>query len=92
MVLVANTGAFTSATARLKLSSDSRIFRNVHAAPAVSFAWDADSRADGVMSPNRLLINCRPPYSVVTASSQNDEEALGNDDGFPCCRLDPVKF
>ena len=41
--------------------------------------------------PNRLLINCRTPYSVVTASSQNDEEALGNDDGFPCCQLDPVK-
>jgi hypothetical protein len=64
---------------------------NVHAAPAVSFSWDADSRADGVVSPNRLLINCRTPYSVVTGSSQNDEEALGNDDGFPCCQLDPVK-
>lgn len=64
---------------------------NIHATPAVSFAWDADSRADGVVSPNRLLINCRTPYSVMTSSSQNDEEALGNDDGFPCCRLDPVK-
>ena len=63
----------------------------VHAAPAVSFAWDADSRADGVVSPNRLLINCRTPYSVVTGLVQNDEEALGNDDGFPCCQLDPVK-
>lgn len=63
----------------------------LHAAPAVSFAWDADSRADGVVSPNRLLINCRTPYSVVTSSSQNDEEAVANDDGFPCCLLDPVK-
>ena len=63
----------------------------VHAAPAVSFAWDADNRADGVVSPTRLLINCRTPYSVTVASSQNDEEALGNDDGFPCCQLDPVK-
>lgn len=63
----------------------------VQATPAVSFAWDADTRADGGVSPTRLLINCRTPYSVVTASSQNDEEALGNDDGFPCCKLDPVK-
>jgi len=63
----------------------------IHAVPAVSFAWDADTRADGVVSPTRLLINCRTPYSVTVASSQNDEEALGNDDGFPCCQLDPVK-
>jgi hypothetical protein len=63
----------------------------VHAAPAVSFAWDADTRADGTVSPARLLINCRTPYSVVIGSSQNDEEALSNDDGFPCCRLDPIK-
>ena len=35
----------------------------VHAAPAVSFAWDADNRADGVVRPTRLLINCRTPYS-----------------------------
>ena len=63
----------------------------VHTAPAVSFAWDADNRADGIVSPTRLLINCRSPYSIVTGSSQNDEQALTNDDGFPCCQLDPVK-
>jgi len=62
----------------------------VHAAPAVFFAWDADNRADGVVSPARLMINCRTPFSLIS-SSQNDEEALGNDDGFPCCKLDPVK-
>ena len=64
---------------------------SVHATPAVSFAWDADNRADGVVAPTRLLLNCRTPYTLVTGSSQNDEQALGNDDGFPCCQLDPVK-
>ncbi|HEY2659536.1 MAG TPA: hypothetical protein VGI79_07425 [Caulobacteraceae bacterium] len=62
----------------------------IHAAPAVSFAWDADTRADGGVSPSRLFINCRTPYSVI-GSSQNDEQALGDDDGFPCCQLDPIK-
>jgi hypothetical protein len=60
----------------------------VHLAPAVSFRWDTDSRADGVLAPNRLLINCRTPYSLVVGSPQDDEDALAKDDGFPCCRPD----
>jgi hypothetical protein len=58
---------------------------NVHLAPALSFRWDADSRADGAMSPKRLLMNSSTPFTFSTGSSQNDEEALRNDFGYPCC-------
>jgi hypothetical protein len=59
---------------------------SVHATPAVSFRWDADQRADGVLAPKRLLINSRTPYSIVVGSQRNDEEASTNDAGFPCCK------
>ena len=49
------------------------------------FRWDADCRGDGVLSPRRLLVNGRTPYSITIASSQNDQEAVANDPGFPCC-------
>ena len=56
------------------------------AAPqTVPFAWDLDSRADGHLEPKRLLINTATPYSLVTSSPRNDEEALQNDPSFPCC-------
>jgi len=58
---------------------------NVHLAPALSIRWDADSRADGTLSPKRLLLNSSTPYSITTGASQNDEEALRNDPGYPCC-------
>src|SRR5262249_47935574 len=51
----------------------------------VSFRWDADSRADGVLSPKRLLINTRTPYSLTVGSTRNDQEAEDSDPGFPCC-------
>ena len=41
---------------------------SLHEAPAASFRWDADCRADGVLSPRRLLINSRTPYSVTVGS------------------------
>jgi hypothetical protein len=57
----------------------------LHAVPAVSFQWDADCRADGLLSPRRLLINSRTPYSLTLGSSQNDQQAVAGDPGFPCC-------
>jgi hypothetical protein len=56
----------------------------VHLAPALTFRWDADSRAEGSLSPKRLLINSATPYTFSTGSLQNDEEALRNDPGYPC--------
>jgi hypothetical protein len=58
---------------------------SVQAAPVVSFRWDADSRGDGLLSPRRLLINSRTPYTLTVGSSQNDQEAVAGDPGFPCC-------
>jgi len=58
---------------------------NLQLAPALSFRWDADSRADGAMSPKRLLLNSSTPFSLSSGSPQNDEEALRNDFGYPCC-------
>lgn len=51
----------------------------------VTFAWDVDTRADGKLAPKRLLVNSSSPYSFVTSSPQNDEEAVSNDADFPCC-------
>jgi hypothetical protein len=58
---------------------------NVHLAPALSIRWDADSRADGTLAPKRLLLNSSTPYTFATGASQNDEEALRHDAGYPCC-------
>lgn len=51
----------------------------------ITFTWDTDSRADGKLAPKRLLINSSSPYSFISSSPQNDEEALNNDRDFPCC-------
>ena len=51
----------------------------------LTFAWDADSRADGKLAPKRLLVNSSAPYSFATAAPQNDEEAARNDADYPCC-------
>jgi hypothetical protein len=61
---------------------------SVHTAPTVSFRWDADQRADGVLAPKRLIVNSRTPYTLTVGSPRNDEEALGSDVGFPCCTPD----
>jgi hypothetical protein len=64
----------------------------VHLAPALAFRWDADSRAEESLSPKRLLINSATPYTFSTGSLQNDEEALRNDPGYPCCNTgDTIK-
>jgi hypothetical protein len=56
------------------------------AAPeTINFCWDPDSRADGKLAPKRLKINSSSPYSFITKSAQNDEEAARNDADFPCC-------
>jgi hypothetical protein len=52
----------------------------------LTFAWDVDSRADGKLSPKRLLMNSAAPYSFVTQGAQSDEEAVRNDLDFPCCK------
>jgi hypothetical protein len=52
---------------------------------SLTFAWDADSRADGKLAPKRLLVNSSAPYSFATQGAQNDEEAASNDPDFPCC-------
>ena len=51
----------------------------------IGFAWDVDSRADGALSPKRLLVNSSAPYSFIIVSPQNDEEAVRHDPDFPCC-------
>jgi hypothetical protein len=51
----------------------------------LTFAWDVDSRADGKLSPKRLLVNSSSPYSFATQGAQDDEEAASNDRDFPCC-------
>ena len=81
-------GTWTNLVAATDTELDLPAGGSVHATPAVSFRWDADTRADGVLAPKRLLVNCRTPYSLVVGSQQNDEEALANDDGFPCCSRD----
>ena len=58
---------------------------SVHLAPALAFRWDADSRSDGSLSPRRLLLNSTTPYTFTTGGGINDEEAMRNDAGFPCC-------
>ena len=58
---------------------------SVHLAPALAFRWDTDSRSDGSLSPKRLLLNSSTPYTFTMGSSLNDEEAMRNDPGFPCC-------
>jgi hypothetical protein len=78
-------GTWTDLVAAVDTELDLSGGGSVHAAPAVSFRWDSDNRADGVLSPKRLLINSRTPYSLVVGSTRNDEEALANDSGFPCC-------
>ncbi|HEX8107719.1 MAG TPA: hypothetical protein VF516_08310, partial [Kofleriaceae bacterium] len=52
---------------------------------ALTFTWDADTRADGKLAPKRLLVNSASPYSFATAGAQNDEEAARRDPDFPCC-------
>ncbi len=51
----------------------------------LTFVWDADSRADGVLAPKRLLMNSASPYSFTTSAPQSDEEAVKHDPNFPCC-------
>jgi len=79
-------GTWTDLVADIDTQLDLAGGGSVHATPAVSFRWDADSRADGVLAPKRLLINSRTPYSLTVGSPQNDEEAVASDEGFPCCR------
>jgi hypothetical protein len=64
------------------------ITTNLQLAPALSLRWDADSRADGAMAPKRLLLNSSTPFTLSSGAAQNDEEALRNDFGFPCCNSD----
>jgi hypothetical protein len=78
-------GTWTDLVAAVDTELDVSGGGTVHAAPAVSFRWDADNRADGVLSPTRLLLNSRTPYSLAVGSSVNDQQALGSDPGFPCC-------
>ncbi len=52
---------------------------------SLTFAWDVDSRADGKLAPNRLLVNSSSPSSFATQGAQNDEEAAAHDPDFPCC-------
>jgi hypothetical protein len=78
-------GTWTDLVAAVDTELDLAGGGTLHATPAVSFRWDADCRADGLLSPKRLLINSRTPYSVTLGSSQNDQEAIAGDPGFPCC-------
>jgi hypothetical protein len=78
-------GTWTDLVAAVDTELDVSGGGTVHAAPAVSFRWDADNRADGVLSPTRLLLNSRTPYSLTVGSSVNDQQALASDPGFPCC-------
>ena len=78
-------GTWTDLVAAVDTELDVSGGGTVHAAPAVSFRWDVDNRADGVLSPTRLLLNSRTPYSLTVGSSVNDQQALANDPGFPCC-------
>ena len=78
-------GTWTDLVAAVDTELDLAGGGTLHATPAVSFRWDADTRADGLLSPKRLLINGRTPYSVTLGSSQNDQEAVAGDPGFPCC-------
>jgi hypothetical protein len=78
-------GTWTDLVAAVDTELDLSGGGSLHAVPAVSFRWDADCRADGLLSPRRLLINSRTPYSVIAGSSQNDQEAVAGDPGFPCC-------
>jgi hypothetical protein len=78
-------GTWTDLVAAVDTELDLAGGGTLHVTPAVSFRWDADSRADGVLSPKRLLINSRTPYSVTLGSSRNDQEAVASDPGFPCC-------
>ena len=81
-------GTWTDLVAAVDTELDLTGGGSVHAMPAVSFRWDGDSRADGVLAPKRLVINSRTPYSLTVGSSQNDEEALAHDPGFPCCHAE----
>ena len=68
------------------LKSDDTTFSVGGVAPeTVTFAWDVDTRADGKLAPKRLLVNSSSPYSFISASPQNDEEAVSNDPDYPCC-------
>jgi hypothetical protein len=58
----------------------------VHTAPALSFRWDVDIRANGTLSPTRLLLNGATPYTFTIGGAQHDEEATRNDAGYPCCK------
>ena len=78
-------GTWTDLVAAVDTELDVSGGGTLHAAPAVSFRWDADSRGDGLLSPTRLLMNSRTPYSLTVGSSLNDQQALTNDPGFPCC-------
>jgi hypothetical protein len=83
-------GTWTDLVAPIDTELDVTGGGTLHAVPAVSFRWDADCRADGLLSPRRLVINSRTPYSVTLGSSQNDQEAVAGDPGFPCCgRIKP---
>ena len=84
-------GTWTDLVAAVDTELDLSGGGSTHATPAVSFRWDADSRADGVLATNRLVINARTPYTLTVGSSQNDQEGLANDPGFPCCSLDGTK-
>ena len=63
-------GTWTDLVAPVDTELDLTGGGSLHEAPAASFRWDADCRADGVLSPRRLLINSRTPYSVTVGSSR----------------------
>jgi hypothetical protein len=67
--------------------SDTKFSVGGVAPETLTFAWDQDVRADGKLSPKRLLINSDSPYSFAIANPQGDEEAVRNDPGYPCCRF-----
>jgi hypothetical protein len=79
----AGAGTWTDFVAQTDTALD--LSGTLHLAPALSFRWDADSRAEGSLSPKRLLLNSSTPFTVSSGASQNDEEALRNDPGYPCC-------
>ena len=81
-------GTWTDLVAAVDTELDISGGGSVQATPQVSFRWDADSRADGVLSPKRLLLNSRTPFSLVVGSTRNDEELLAVDPGLPCCHRD----
>jgi hypothetical protein len=54
-------------------------------APSLSIRWQLDSRSDGKLNPDCLLLNGSSPYTFAIAGPQDDEEVLRNDRGFPCC-------